>query len=457
MTNDDQTPQHPGPTSLGSPTHGGPEGPESRWAKIGVLRPLRVRDFRLLWTGETVSLLGDGIYLVALAWLVYDLTNAPTALSAVLLAWSLPQIFFFLVGGVISDRFERRRVMMIANAIRMVTMATIGFLAITGVVELWHLWVLMAITGIGDSLFMPAFQAIVPDVVPDDMLVEANSLGGLVRPAAVQLLGPAVGGLLVGAVGSGPAFAINSVTFAVSYVTLWLMSPYPVTKQDSDQKASAVAEIREGFAFVRAHAWLWATLFSAAVSLLVFIGPLEVVVPFIVKNELNGDASAYGLLLASGGVGAIFGSIVMGQRGLPAKHITFMYAIWGLGIFLLAGYAFFDHVWQAMIVQCVIGGCFSTGMIVWMTLMHRLVPRELLGRVSSLDWLVSTCLVPVSFGLAGPVAVAIGPKTTMLWGGLIGSALCVGALFIPGVRDTERSGALGTGVPDEPSREPAAV
>jgi DHA3 family tetracycline resistance protein-like MFS transporter len=349
---------------------------------------------------------------------------------------------FFLIGGVVSDRFERRRVMMLANAIRFCTMLAIGILAVTGAVELWHLWILMALSGVGDSLFQPAFQAIVPDVVPDDILVEANSLGGLVRPAALQLMGPAIGGLLVGGFGSGPAFIINSSTFAVSYVTLWLMASYPIDKTGAPAQRSIVAEIKEGFAFVRAHAWLWATLASAAVSLLMFIGPLEVVVPFIVKNELGGSASAYGLVLASGGVGAIIGAVVMGQKGLPKKHITFMYYSWVIGVLLLAGYAFLDSIWQVMILQGVIGACFSVGIIVWVTLMHRLVPRDLLGRVSSLDWLVSTCLVPISFGLAGPVAEAIGPQATMLWGGVLGAALMIVFLYIPGVRATERDGSL---------------
>jgi hypothetical protein len=220
------------------------------------------------------------------------------------------------------------------------------------------------------------------------------------------------------------------------------MSSYPIVKSEGSAQRSIVAEIKEGLVFVRAHAWLWATLASAAVSLLMFIGPLEVVVPFIVRNRLGGSATAYGLVLASGGVGAIAGAIFMGQKGLPEKHITFMYVTWGLGVLLLAGYAFFNSVWQAMIVQSVIGACFSVGIIVWVTLMHRLVPRELLGRVSSLDWLVSTCLVPISFGLAGPVAEAIGPQATMLWGGVLGAGLMIVFLYIPGVRATERDGSL---------------
>jgi MFS family permease len=139
----------------------------------------------------TVSMLGDGIYFVAVAWQVYELSNAPTALSAVGVAWTLPMVLFLLLGGVVSDRLERRRVMIAADLVRGIAIGAIGALSLTGSLELWHLIVLVGIYGVGEAFFGPAFGAIVPDIVPQTLLVEANSVNQVVRPLAHRLIGPA--------------------------------------------------------------------------------------------------------------------------------------------------------------------------------------------------------------------------------------------------------------------------
>ena len=136
-----------------------------------MLRALRHRDFRLLWTGRSISLLGDGIYLVAIAWLVYDISNEPGALALVGLAWTLPQVAGLLLAGVLSDRFERRRLLVIADLVRFAAIGAIAALALAEAVELWHVVVLVIFYGFGEALFQPAFTAIVPDVVPREELL----------------------------------------------------------------------------------------------------------------------------------------------------------------------------------------------------------------------------------------------------------------------------------------------
>ncbi|MBA2311962.1 MAG: MFS transporter, partial [Actinobacteria bacterium] len=140
---------------------------------VKILRPLKIRDFALLWSGMTVSLLGDGIYIVALAWQVYELSNVPTALSIVGVAWTAPMVLFLLLGGVMSDRVDRRKVLILSDTIRGIAVAAIGVLSITGTIQLWHMFVLVAVYGVGDAFFGPAFGAIVPDLVPRNMLLEA--------------------------------------------------------------------------------------------------------------------------------------------------------------------------------------------------------------------------------------------------------------------------------------------
>ena len=150
---------------------------------VKLLRPLRERDFALLWTGMTVSLLGDGIFIVAVAWQVYDIENDPVALSLVGLAWTGGMIAFLLTGGIVSDRMERRRVLIAADLVRALVLAATGVLSLAGVLEIWHLVVLAVLYGAGEAFFGPAFGALVPEIVAPRHLVQANSLEQLVRQA----------------------------------------------------------------------------------------------------------------------------------------------------------------------------------------------------------------------------------------------------------------------------------
>jgi Transmembrane secretion effector len=409
---------------------------------VKILRPLAIRDFALLWTGAAVSLLGDGVYIVAIAWQVYELSDTPTALSLVGVAWTLPMAAFLLVGGVVSDRFDRREIMIATDLVRAVAVAVIAVLSITGALELWHLILLAIVFGTGDAFFGPAFNSVVPQIVPQRLLVQANSLDQFIRPFMMALAGPALGGLTVAALGTGAAFALNAGSFLVSALAISLMSAGHKADRGDEEPRSALADMREGFRFVRQHAWLWGTLLGAAISLLAFWGPVEVLVPFRIKNDLGGGADAFGLVLAAGGVGAILAAVAMAQLGLPRKHMTFMYVAWAVGCLGIAGLAFATVLWQAMASSFAQQALFASGLIVWGTLIQTLVPARLLGRVTSLDWFVSTSLVPVSFALTGPVAAAVGAEATLAGAGVLAAAATLLCLLIPGIRDTERADRL---------------
>jgi MFS family permease len=384
----------------------------------------------------TVSLFGDGIYFVAIAWQVYELSNAPTALSVVGVAWTLPQVLFLLLSGVISDRFDRRRVMILADVVRGVAIAVIGVLAVTEQLELWHLLVIVAFYGAGEALFWPSFTAVVPDIVPSNLLVEANSLDVFVRTMTARMVGPAVGGAAIAAFGTGGAFLLDAATFGVSALALLAMSSRPLAARDSE--TSAFADVAEGLRFVRSQTWLWGTLVAASISLLCFFGPWEVLVPYVVKNELGGSARDLGFVFGAGGLGAVLSSLVLAQRHLPRKHITFMYGAWTVSSFAIVGYGVATEIWHAMLAALFAGGLGNAGMIVWMTQMQTRVPRALLGRVSSLDWFISLGLIPVSFALTGPIAAAAGARETLIGAGLLSGTLTLAFLFLPGMRDTER-------------------
>jgi MFS family permease len=429
--------------------------------RVRILRPLRYRDFRLLWTGMTTSLIGDGIFLVALAWQVYELSNAPAALSVVGVAMTVPQVLFLLLGGVVSDRFDRRVVMIAADALRALSLIALGLLSLAGspgepVLEIWHVMIVAAAFGAGTAFFGPAFDAIVPQLVPGRDLNQANSLDQFVRPAAARMVGPAIGGWLIVAWGSGAAFLIDAGTFVLSIVCVSLIRARHV-REESNEPSSAWREFREGFRFVRSRTWLWGTFLAATLAYLIFWGPSEVLLPFVVKNHMHGSAGDLGMILALGGVGAMFAAIVMGNREVPRRHITFMYAVWTLSTLAVAGYGLASFTWQLMVASFVFNALEGAGVIVWATTKGRLVPQQLLGRVSSFDWFISIGLVPVSFAITGPIAAIFGPRPTLVGAGVLGGIVTLGFLFLPGMRDVERSGELARATIDDEDLELAAL
>jgi len=409
-----------------------------RLRAIRILQPLAERDYALLTGGSLISQLGDGFFYVALAWQVYQISNVPTALSLVGLAWTLPLLLFVLIGGVFSDRYDRRWLMVGADLVRAAAIGLMGLLSVLGVLELWHVVGLISFVGLGDAFFNPASTAIVPDLLPEDQLPSANALQGLIRPLTIRLIGPAIGGFTVAVIGSGAAFLFDAGSFVVSAIAIWAIAPRPRRDVADHGLRQTLVEVREGMAFVRATPWVWATLVSAMLSLLVFVGPEEVLLPFLVKKRLELGADALGAIFAVGGVGSVLTAIAVGQLGQPRRRVTAMYVSWSLGVLLIGGFGLMTELWHALLLSAVGASLFELGQIIWTTMLQQLVPRELLGRVSSLDWLVSVGLVPVSFALTGPVAAAISPELTLVLAGTIGAVLMGALLFAPGVRDPER-------------------
>lgn len=409
---------------------------------VRMAAPLRIRDFRLLWSGLTVSLVGDGVFYVALAWQVYELSNAPTALSVVGVAMTVPQVAFLLLGGVLSDRMDRRRIMLAADVTRGVAVGAIGLLSLSGHLKLWHVAVLAAVYGAGAAFFGPAFDAIVPDIVPADLLGEANALEQFVRPIALRMGGPALGGALIAVWGSGGAFLVDAGSFLVSAAFLLAVRGRGApARADSEPPPSALREIREGYTYVRSHVWLWGTFVAASFAYLLFMGPTEVLLPFVVRNDLGGSAGDLGMVFAVGGIGAVAASLVMGQRGQPRRHMTFVYTTWAVATFAVAGYGLATLPWHLMAACFVFNALESAGTIVWSTTKHRLVPPALLGRVSSYDWFVSIGLLPVSFALTGPAAALLGARGALVAAGVLGGVVTIGFLFLPGMRAIERDQA----------------
>ena len=382
----------------------------------------------------TVSLIGDGILLVALGWQTYELSRSPSTLGWIAAAYVAPMAAVLLAGGVLTDRFERRKMMITADLIRVVSLGGMGALALAHDLRLWELAALAALTGVGDALFAPAFGAIVPEIVPSELLVEANALDQFVRPTA-NVIGPAIAGVVIAAGSVGVAFVLDAATFLVSAATALALTP---RRFEQVAGRSMRRELREGFAFVRARAWLWATLVASAIAV---VGPAAryVLLPHLVKNELHASASALGLVYASIALGSIAAAFAYGRLGLTRSFVIVMYLTWALALLMVAGYGIAANFAQLAVFGFLAGVGIAFGQGTWGTMMHRLVPREMLGRVTSLDWFVGTGPMPLWFVAIGLIADDVGVRATLIGAGLIGAiATILFPFIIPGIRNPER-------------------
>ncbi|MFZ0171998.1 MAG: MFS transporter [Acidimicrobiales bacterium] len=416
--------------------------------------PLRRRDFRLLWTGMGVSLLGDGVFIVAIAWQAYAIADRPSALAYVGLAVSLPQVAMLLVGGAVSDRVARRTVLMWADVARALAVAGLAALVAADVARLWELYVVGGIIGIATAFASPALDALVPQLVPEHELTQANAIEQFVRPAAIQLAGPALGGVAVAVLHPAGAFAFDAATFAFSAVCVRRMAPVAIPPGGG--RSSLRHEVWEGLRYVRGHVWLWGTFLSATFTYLLFIGPTQVLLPYIVRNSLHEGASTYGAVLAAGGVGALIGAAATGRRGRPRRPMTFIYGWWTLATLAVAGYGLARSDWGLAAAAFVVNGAEAVGAVVWATVKQHRVANEMLGRVSSIDWCISTALLPLSYALTAPVANLLGARTTLVVAGTAGAAITLGFLFLPGMRSSAEP-AQAPRVPAHRKTKPAKV
>jgi MFS family permease len=364
---------------------------------------------------------------IGLAFAVLDsLHGSRTELGLVLAARSIPNAVFILIGGVIADRLPRNAVMVTSNVASMATQGTVAALLLTGHAELWHLVVLSALNGVSAAFFFPASQGIVPQTVPEAMIQQANALLRLALNAA-NVLGAAVGGLLVAAAGPGWAIAIDAASFGVAALFTAMLRLPEVVREHAP---NFVRELAEGWNAFRSRTWLWAIVAQFSILNAAFVGAFQVLGP-AQSNAHYGGARIWGLILGAEAAGLICGGLVM-LRARPQRMLlvaTFSTLVLALPLALLAPPAAAGIVAIAAFVSGVGLEVFA---VFWDTTMQQQIPEHMLSRVYAYDALGSICLVPLGLAVIGPLADAIGTEAA-LYGA---AALIVGAtLPVFAVRD----------------------
>ncbi len=389
-----------------------------------LLRPLRDRDFRLLFGGETISVLGDQFHFVALAWLTLQLTGSGLALGTVLMTAAVPRAVFMLLGGALSDRFSPRSLMLSSNAIRAVVMAIIATLVLTGNAQLWQLYLLAGIFGVVDAFFYPAISTIMPMLVAERRLPAANALIQGSQQLS-GLIGPALAGLLVAAVQTGPAFAIDAVSFTVAALALVLIrGGRRAATSDVERPAESVLQtIGSGLRYAWSDPAIRTLVVLTSALNLAFTGPISVGLAWLADNRFEGGSAAFGIILSAFGAGALLGAVVAGsvhrvpRLGVVVPGIAVLLGI-GLGLIGVA-----PSVPVVLAIAAPMGlmvGFTNVQVIAWL---QARVPDAMRGRVMSLVMLGSVALGPLSLAATG-VLLDLGAASLTF---AIAGAICVAA------------------------------
>jgi hypothetical protein len=399
-----------------------------------VTGALRHRDFALLWLGQAVSLAGNGVFTVALPLEVLRLTGSALDLALVVSARTIPAVLLLLAGGTIVDRVSRRLVMLVSDSVSGACVGLVAILVATGHAELWQLAALSAAFGAAAAFFKPASTAITADILPEGLLVSASSLSSLSQSLAQYLLGPLAGGLIVAAIGPAWAFGADAVSFAVSAGCLAAMRR---TRRPARSGGSLLAEVGAGLRYCRSQAWLWWSMIAVGIANLACVVPLAVLEPLLVRHVFRAGPVALGLMYSASGAGGTLASVAAARWPAPRRRIGTIWAAWsGTGL-AVVGLGLAPWLWLALVFAGLAWAGVTYGNVLWFPLLQREVPGDMLGRASSVDWMLSLALAPLGTITGGAVAGLAGVRLALIIGGSIAAATG-SVLLVPGVTEPDR-------------------
>jgi MFS family permease len=410
-----------------------PASPVARMRALPLWRPLAVRDFRLLWSGETVSLLGDQFHFVALAWLVLQVTGSGLALGTVLLASQIPRAITLLVGGALSDRLPARSLLLASNLIRAALSAVIALLIFGTAVELWQLALIGIAFGIVDAIHMPAFRSLVPRTVDAAAIAPANALVESTMQLA-NLFGPPLAGLFVATVGIGASFGLDALSFVVAAVTVFLLTAgrraaiaTTPAEDDAAGEAAGPAEavpgmldsIRSGLAYVFGMGSVRTVFVVSVIVNFALNGPAAVGLPWLADQVFDAGSVGFGLLLGAWGAGALAGGLLCGATGGrigSGQALVVPIALLGVGMVAVGLSTALPLTLLILAAMGVIVGYLNVLVISWF---QRRTDPSMLGRLMSIMFLAGSIAGPFSFALSGVLVDTVGAALFILSGALV--------------------------------------
>ncbi|MET9531113.1 MFS transporter [Streptomyces sp. NPDC006649] len=419
------------PPTAATPT--APLVPAAPVASVSEPLALWNRNFRFFFTARTVARFGDGMVPVALAAGLLDTGHGASSVSFALGAWMVCFAGFVIVGGVLADRFTPRRMMVLADAMRLVATTVLAVVFVAGAPPLWLVYGLSAVNGLGAALFQPGVASMLPKVVPD---VQRGNALLRVAESLTTMAGPAAAGALAGVGGPGTVFGVNAATFAVSGACLFLIRMAPMARTHGE---TLVAEIVGGWREFKARNWLWGVIAVWTVYGVTVLGPLTPLEAVVVTERHS--SAVYGLMMTVNGAGNAVGGLIA-MRARPRRPLfAGTFALFGVIANLLV--LVYDVPLALLSAGFFVGGvAFAFWLVMWSTTVQTHVPTEALNRLHAYDVAGSLIMLAVGRALAGPVADAVGMKRVLVTGMVINVLVCAVLFAVPAIRGLRRTGEL---------------
>lgn len=411
-------------------------------AEVVRTHVLQIRNFRMLWIGEGISLLGDQFYMIALPWLVLTLTGNALTVGTVFAMAGIPRAMFMLVGGALTDRFTPRKLMIGSNLARMALTAALAALVMTNQIQLWMLYTLALLFGLADAFFFPAQTSIVPQLVDKDRLQQGNAM--IQGTATMSLLvGPILAGATIARLdgayhsnsGIALAFALDSLSFIASVVMLSMMRIENGNARTEKAESGVLASIREGLLYVWHDAAL-KIVFPITLGLNILInGPFAVGIPVVARTRFPEGAAAFGWIMSLFGGGALVGTLLAGVLPKPSRKLIgtvslSVISVMGIGLAVIGIAPTLYIAALAGLVMGVANGYANVMLITW--LQQKVVP-EMTGRVMSLVMFAAIGLNPISMALAGAL-IGLNVTVLLVCSGILMTVFTLSAAFSPAVR-----------------------
>ncbi len=382
---------------------------ETNKGRPSLLSPFaKSKHFTFLFIGQLLSTLGSSITMVILPIIVLQLTQSTLAMGTVMTAYMLPHILILPLSGLFVDKLNRVKIMLWTDLIRFVVLIVLSVLVITEQLSIGWLYVLVAILGLMDGMFLPAYSAVRAKVFTPDIRNAANSITQ-VSKQGIMIIGPAIGGAIIVLFSAGIGLGIDGFTFLISFVCLLFLRDLRFKKDvNKEGKTSLKEDFIEGFAVLKTHPWLWITILAFSFINICMSGILRILVPWIVNVHHGFEPFAFGLVLSASGAGAICSALVYGMRHHWNKRGILAYggiALSGVSLLLMP---FVSLLPLLMLLMFLNGfGVMLFGLI-WEISLQEMVPEEKFGRVVSLDMLGSFALLPLGYIMTGWLAEWIG-------------------------------------------------
>lgn len=404
-----------------------------------TFRALKHKKFAALLFGQTLSRIGDFLFQIALAWWVLERTGSAATMGTVMFFSLLPMVVFSLVGGVVVDRMPRGLLLFFSDMGRCFIMLIAAWLAWRNEIQVWEIYLIALFFGFADAFFLPAYNALIQQIIPQEDLPSANAINSLSMQFG-RVAGPAIGGLITGLGGTTVAFGLNALSFFIGGLTVaaLLNLPQPARAEGTESTLRQfAADLKDGFQTIMASPILWVTILVAALVNVTLSGPYNIGMPFLVKNHLGGDEKMLGLIYSIFPIGYATASLVAGSFTKLRRRGIIFYAcsaVAGLGI---AAFGLDVPFYVLVIAALFNGAALEIDGLIWMNLLQEKVPPEKMGRVSSVDMVGSFVLLPLGFAVTGWLVDTIGVTSVFIACGLLAALFSLLPILHPQIRNVD--------------------